>query len=196
MNQILSAARVQELFGKLNWPFMFTDREIRELDTINIVNGAIDWIAFPTPSANSGLSLLNLRLLCGTDPAHQPAFFDHPWYLDEPFGRVDCVPGWHVISAAVIPESINQSSDYVNSIRLGDRSVTLPSAVEIVLMLFLHYVAAKEQLLLKKHTWCSDVSSLGQRVTVGAFGRSGVFVSSHSKNYYSRGLGICVKAET
>jgi len=67
----------------------------------------------------------------------------------------------------------------------------LPSATEVVLMLFLHYVATGEQLLLKKHTWTKDQASLGRHVTVGAFGRNGVFISGHPGDYSSRGLGIC-----
>jgi hypothetical protein len=60
-------------------------------------------------------------------------------------------------------------------------------------MLFLHYVGTGEQLLQKKHTWCSDEASLGRSVTVGAFGRNGLFISGHPPEFASRGLGICGK---
>ena len=69
----------------------------------------------------------------------------------------------------------------------------LPSAIEIVLMVFLHYVGTREQLLQKKHTWCKDQASLDRFVTVGAFGRNGLFLSAHPGDYASRGLGICAK---
>jgi hypothetical protein len=69
-------------------------------------------------------------------------------------------------------------------------------AIEVVLMLFLHYEATKEQLLLRKHTWCADRASLGRQVTVGAFGRNGVFISGHPAGFASRGLGICAKQTT
>jgi hypothetical protein len=66
------------------------------------------------------------------------------------------------------------------------------------LMLFLHYAGTGEQLLQKKHTWCRDHASMNRFVTVGAFGRNGLFVSGHPVEFASRGLGICasVKKET
>jgi len=69
----------------------------------------------------------------------------------------------------------------------------MPLAVEVILMLFLHFLRTGEQLLLKKHSWCSDVASLNRHVTVGAFGRNGVFVSGHPANFSSQGLGVCAK---
>ena len=69
----------------------------------------------------------------------------------------------------------------------------MPLAVEVVLMLFLYYLKTGEQLLFKTHTWCADSAGFGEQVTVGAFGRNGLFVSKHPRNYASRGLGICPK---
>ena len=34
---------------------------------------------------------------------------------------------------------------------------------------------------------------LGRHVTVGAFGRNGVFLSGHPSNFASQGLGVCPK---
>jgi hypothetical protein len=92
----------------------------------------------------------------------------------------------------VLPDSIQQSVDYLSS--SGNAGLGLPLAVEVVLMLFLHYTGTGEQLLLKKHSWCSDTASMDRHVTVGAFGRNGVFLSGHPPNFASRGLGICGKA--
>jgi hypothetical protein len=88
----------------------------------------------------------------------------------------------------VIPGSVQQPVDYLR--RLKSTDWMLPSAIEVVLMLFLHYVGTREQLLLKKHTWCEDTASLNRHVTVGAFGRNGVFLSGHPANFASQGLGI------
>jgi len=41
-------------------------------------------------------------------------------------------------------------------------------AAEVALMLFLHYAGTRQQLLQKKHTWCSDRASMNRCVTVGA----------------------------
>jgi hypothetical protein len=60
-------------------------------------------------------------------------------------------------------------------------------------MLFLYYMGTQEQLLQKKHTWCKDAASMHRFVTVGAFGRNGLFVSGHPAEFASRGLGICAK---
>ena len=107
------------------------------------------------------------------------------------FGHTNCPPGWHILKMDVGSETMDEPLNY--SDRLKAVGWELPLAVEVVLMLFLHYLSTGEQLLLKKHTWCSDVASLGRNVTVGAFGRSGVFISGHPGLYQSRGLGICGK---
>ena len=187
---MLSAERVQALFAKLNLPFTFSAAELATYITTSIVNSPGRVLAFPTPADNRGLSILGLRERLGTDPKRQPCFFDHPWYLEEKFGDEDCPPGWHVLQMDVLKDSVQQPYNYYHSLSSG---VVLPMAVEVVLMLFLHYVDTGEQLLLKKHTWCSDRASLDRVVTVGAFGRNGVFVSGHPENFASLGLGICGK---
>jgi hypothetical protein len=171
-------------------PNRFTESEKTEFDTTPI--GFPDGIfCFPTPQTKSGLNILNLRKILGTDPSKPPSFFDHPWYLEEPFGREDCEPGWHFLQVDVLPDSISQPIHYISSLR--NQGLALPSAIEIVLMVFLHFVGTGEQLLQKKHTWCRDEASLNRFVTVGAFGRNGLFLSAHPGAYSSRGLGICAK---
>jgi len=100
-----------------------------------------------------------------------------------------CPSGWHFLTMEPVPGSIHQPVDYLSSLKTAE--VEFPLAVEVVLMLFLHYVESREQLLLKKHTWCADTASLDRQVTVGAFGRSGVFISGHPRNFASQGLGVC-----
>jgi hypothetical protein len=187
----LSAVEVERRFGLMGIPHRFEDAEKAEYDTTYVVDLPDDVIGFPTPKGKSGLNVLNLRNILGTDPSKQPSFFDHPWYLDEAFAKEDCEPGWHFIYKSVVPDSISQPIHYVS--RLHERELQLPSAIEIVLMLFLHYVGTGEQLLQKKHTWCRDQASLDRFVTVGAFGRNGVFLSGHPAEFASRGLGICPK---
>src|SRR6185436_2937900 len=94
-----------------------------------------------------------------------------------------------ILTMEPVSGSIMQPVDYLRS--LGNSDLQLPLAVEVVLMLFLHYVESREQLLLKKHTWCSDTATLDRHVTVGAFGRNGVFISGHPSGFASQGLGIC-----
>jgi len=182
---------VERRFALLGIPNRFTAKEKNELQTTKIVEPSGNIICFPTPEDNSGLNVLNLRSLLGTNPAQQPAFFDHPWYLDEAFAKVDCPPGWHCLYSEVLQDSVSQPVQYAPS--LQSRRLTLPSAIEVILMLFLNYAGNREQLLQKKHTWCSDQASLGRWVTVGAFGRNGLFISGHPPEFASRGLGICGK---
>jgi hypothetical protein len=182
----LSADAVERRFAILRIPNRFTDQEKLALSTTSLGELAGNVFIFPTPIACTGLNILILRQIIGADPAHQPSFFDHPWYLEEPFGHLDCEPGWHALQMDVLPDSISKPINYSSSFKL-------PSAIEVVLMLFLHYVETGEQLLLKKHTWTRDEASLGRFVTVGAFGRNGVFISAHPGDYTSRGLGICAK---
>jgi hypothetical protein len=187
----LTASEVERRLALLGIANRFDPKEKAHLDTTQVIDLPRDVIGFPIPEHNSGLNILNLRKICGVDPLRQPSFFDHPWYLEEPFAAEDCEPGWHFIQAQVLPESISQPFHYARS--LEARGVFLPSAIEVTLMLFLHYAANREQLLQKKHTWCRDVASLDRFVTVGAFGRSGLFVSGHPADFASRGLGICGK---
>ena len=185
----LSPDEVERRFALLGIPNRFMSQEKRTLTTdIVDIPGVI---AFPTPSDASGLNILNLRRILGTDPSKQPSFFDHPWYLEEPFGREDCLPGWHLLHSSVLPDSISQPIHYASSLR--SRGLELPSAIEVTLLLFLHYVGTGEQLLQKKHTWCKDQASMNRSVTVGAFGRNGLFISGHPPEFASRGLGICAR---
>src|SRR5579863_3917012 len=167
---------VERRFARLGIPNRFTSQEKSTLTT-PIVEKPDGLIAFPTPAAADGLNLLTLRKILGTNPSKQPAFFDHPWYLEEAFAEVDCPAGWHILHSDVLPESISQPIHYASS--LAGRGLTLPSAVEVTLMLFLHYVVCSELLLLKIHTLCCDTASLNRCVTVGAFGRNGLFISGH-----------------
>jgi hypothetical protein len=147
-----------------------------------IVTNPNRFFSFPVPEDNSALTLANIKRAVGSDPKRQPCIFDHEWYATESFMDEPCRPGWRVLSMDVIPESID---------RPWGGPWPLPSAVEVVLMLFLHYIGTGEQLLIRKHTWCRDTASLGRYVTVGAFGRNGVFLSAHPPSYSSRGLGVC-----
>jgi hypothetical protein len=187
----LAPNEVERRFALLRIPNRFTDQEKTALATTQTVVADEGILAFATPQANAGLNLLNLRVICGTEAARPPSFFDHPWYLDEAFMRADCAAGWHYIYTDVLVESISRSVDYASS--LATRGLDLPSAVELTLMLFLHYVGTGEQLLGKKHSWCKDLASHNRSVTVGAFGRNGLFISSHPGDFTSRGLGICAK---
>jgi hypothetical protein len=187
----LSPNEVERLFQTLGIPNRFNAGENEQLTTTKIVAAEAPAIAFPTPEDSAGLNILKLREIRGTNPLKQPAFFDHSWYLGEEFARRDCSPGWHVLHADVLPDSISQPIHYASS--LSGRRLELPSAVEITLMLFLHYAQTGVQLLQKKHTWCRDRASMDRFVTVGAFGRKGLFVSGHPGKFASRGLGICGK---
>jgi hypothetical protein len=188
----LTPADVEQRFAKLGIPNRFTPSELRSFETIGVVGDAqVSAVAFPVPHDNTGLNILNLRRIIGTDPARPPSFFDHPWYLEEAFAARDCRPGWHIIQPEVSADTISQPITYIHS--LSARGLALPEAIEICLMLFLHYAGTGEQLLHKKHTWCSDEARLDRFVTVGAFGRNGLFISAHPPTFASRGLGICGK---
>jgi hypothetical protein len=187
----LTPAQVEQRLSTLGVQCYFTPEERAKFETIPVVDTPERVFGFPTPVDNAALTLENIKNCVGIDPARQPAFFEHAWYQGEEFTRTRCAPGWHLLTMDVVPDSLQQPHHYLHS--LGVTNIELPAAVEVVLMLFLHYVGSGEQLLLKKHTWCSDSASFDRRVTVGAFGRNGVFISGHPSNFASRGLGICGK---
>jgi len=190
----LTALEVEQRLTTLGIVCPFSSQEKTTFATTPIVNRTERTFAFPTPAANALLTLNQIKSSVGTDPRRQPSFFDHPWYLNEGFMSTACVPGWHVLTMDPLPGSILQPLDYLRS--SGQSDLGLPQAIEVILMLFLHYAGTREQLMMKKHSWCSDVASLGRHVTVGAFGRNGVFLSGHPSNFSSQGLGVCAKVLT
>ena len=187
----LTPEQVEQRLQALGISCRFNSDERVKLATTPVVASDKSMFGYPTPSDNAALTLSNLKRIVGSNPSRQPAFFDHPWYANEAFMSQPCEPGWHFILMDVVAESISQPVDYARRLEL--EGMALPSAIEVVLMLFLHYEATKEQLLLRKHTWCSDMATLERHVTVGAFGRNGLFVSGHPAGFSSRGLGICAK---
>ena len=187
----LTAEQVEQHLGALGIVCRFTPEERATFSTTPVVSRPERVFAFPTPAGNESLTISNIKTCVGGDPRHQPCIFDHPWYENEEFVQTRCPGGWHVLTMDVLPESIQQPVHYLRSSTVT--GLELPLAVEVVLMLFLHFVGSGEQLLLKRHTWCGDTASLGRHVTVGAFGRNGVFLSGHPENFASQGLGVCGK---
>ena len=187
----LTPDEVQQRLATMGIRCEYTSGERAAFATTPIINRPERILGFPIPADNSCLSIEHIKSCVGTDPGSQPCFFEHPWYANEEFIRSRCKPGWHFLLMDVLPESIQQPADYLDSLK--GMGLGLPAAVEVILMLFLHYVGSGEQLLLKKHSWCSDRASLNRQVTVGAFGRNGVFLSGHPLNFASRGLGVCAR---
>ena len=185
----LTAEQVEQRLAAMGIVCRFTPGEKTALATTPVVNRTERIFSFPTPAANEALTIGNIKSCVGSDPRHQPCIFDHPWYENEDFVRTKCPSGWHILMMDVIPDSIQQPVHYLRS----SSGLELPHAVEVVLLLFLHFVGSGEQLLLKKHTWCRDTASQNRHVTVGAFGRNGVFLSGHPENFASQGLGVCGK---
>ena len=187
----LTVDQVEQRLAAMGVACRFTPEERAAFATTPVVNRSERIFAFPTPMENTSLTINNVKSCVGSDPRHQPCIFDHPWYENEEFVRTRCPAGWHLLMMDVLPTSIQQPADYLRS--SASEGLELPNSIEVVLMLFLHYVGSGEQLLLKKHTWCVDTASLGRHVTVGAFGRNGVFLSGHPSNFASQGLGVCPK---
>jgi hypothetical protein len=182
---ILTPEQVEGRLKRLGLHCNFSPEEHDLFATTPVVpDSDVRVFAFPTPDC-SELSLRKIRAVVGTDPKHQPSIFDHEWYVSESFMDRICPPGWHVLTMDVLADSVGQDLNYIRS------RTTFPLAIEVVLMLFLHYAETAEQVLAKKHTWCAETASRGRRVTVGAFGRNGVFISGHPENFVSRGLGCC-----
>ena len=189
---LLSPQEVQQLLDRMGIRARFTQAEIESLNSDKVQNKQ-GFITFPTPEDHSALSILNLRKAVGTDPSREPVFFDHPWYLEEPFGNIGCEPGWHSVAMAVTPDSVGQPIFYADSIK-GSRQY-LASAAEVVLTLFLYFATTGKRLMVNKHTWTTDRTDNKRFVTIGAFGKKGLFVSSHEVGYSSRGLGICPRVD-
>ena len=189
MQLILSPHDADNFFFNNEIPARFTADEIAFLEEHRPV-AREGFVSFPTPADSQHLSVLGLRDLLGVIPGSSPyIFFDHPWYLEEAFGNRPCGPGWHTIAGAPLATSFDRPVNYADV--LLNEGLYLPHASEIILMLFLGLAIAGERFLLRKHTWTQDLTSNGRFVSVGAFGKKGLFVSSHEVGYQSRGLGIC-----
>ena len=134
----LSPQDVDLRFSKLGITSRFSDVEKRELTTMPVVDADDRLCVFPTPRENIPLTILALRRILGVRADQSPFFFDHPWYLDEAFAKRTCAPGWHVLCKEVLPESISRPENYLHSVKYS--GLALPSAIEVVLMVFLYYV--------------------------------------------------------
>ena len=188
----ISPQDVTQCFRALGISNRFDHSEEQSLNTTHVVTRP-GFFSFPTPRDNSDLSVLGVRRVVGVDSAKPPSFYDHPWYLGEAFGESVCEPGWHSIEMNVIADSVGRPIYHADDLK--ERGLYLASAVEVVLMLFFHFAATGEQLLNRVHTWTYDRTTEGRFVTVGAFGRKGVFVASHEVGFQSKGLGICAKVD-
>ena len=180
---------VDKFFNNNGIAARFSQAEIRRL-TDSQPGPRDGFVSYPTPSDSEQLSILGLRRCLGVEPGPPGCvFFDHPWYLDEPFGHEPCRAGWHTIAASPLSDSFDKPIYYADT--LAAAGLFLPTAVEVVLMLFLSLSIGEERLLLRKHTWTRTRTKGRRFVSVGAFGEKGLFVSSHEVGYQSRGLGIC-----
>jgi hypothetical protein len=184
----ITPLEAQECFQRLGISAEFRTVEARRLNGDQLWEGE-GFLSFPIPEDNEALTVLSLRRALANSPMNQPMLHEHPWYLREPFGDLSCTPGWHSLAQTTMPSTIGQPIYYADSIKSD--SLYLPSAAEVVLMLVLHFVLTGQHLLAKKHTWTRDRTKTGRFVTVGAFGKNGLFLSSHEVGYHSRGLGIC-----
>jgi len=186
---LLSPAEVSACFGRAGIPSRFSANEAARLEATEPVGGP-GYFVFPTPEENQHLSVLGLRRLLGLSPEGGPCFFfDHPWYLEEPFGEIPLRPGWHAVAMTPLERSLGQPVYYAEELR--SERLFLPHACEVVLMVFLAMMAGGDRLLARKHTWTRDRTTGRRFVSVGAFGGKGLFLSSHEVGYASRGLGIC-----
>jgi hypothetical protein len=184
----LTPQQVEERLELLHIPVRFSLEEKQRYSTTPVIASPYPLFGFPTPTDNLALTLFKIKEAVGSDPTHPPSIFDHPWYANEPFMEVPCPPGWHFLCLDVIPESVGQPLNYSSRLPAG---LALPLAVEVAMMIFMHFAGTGEHLLLRKHTWCSDSAGVGGHATAGAFGRNGLFLSVHPEGFASRGLGIC-----
>src|SRR5262245_6689624 len=114
----LSPDEVERRFAILRIPNRFTHQDKLALSTTSLGEQPGNGFVFPTPLACMCLNILKLREIIGTNPALQPSFFDHPWYLEELFGHRDCEPGWHGLHMEVLPDSISKPINYSSSLKL------------------------------------------------------------------------------
>src|SRR5262245_32823623 len=112
----VSCDELLQLFGGVGLTCRFTDQERLALSTTPVVETPQRVFAYPVPADNSALTLSNLKTIFGTNPLRQPSFFEHPWYLEEEFIQTPANPGWHAVLMDVLPESLNQSSNYIHSL--------------------------------------------------------------------------------
>ena len=129
----LSPGEMAALLSKVGIPCRFEPQEVTDLSTTIVVDVPVPAIVFPAPVNNASLTLRNLRDRFGTDPARPPSIFDHEWYAREPFMETVVRPGWRIVGLDVLPESINET---VNYIHLISNNFQIPAAVEMVLGLF------------------------------------------------------------
>src|SRR5215470_17950240 len=139
--RVVSPEQMEHIFAKWQLPNRFDAAERLQLSNTPKIDDSDRVLAFPTPSQCDGLNILNSRQRLGVDPSKPPSFFDHPWYLEERFMRVSCSSGWHCVHMDILPGTAHQPHNYRDS-----DTWELPSAIEVVLMLFVHFESVGERL--------------------------------------------------
>lgn len=104
------------------------------------------------------------------------AFFNQDWYNKEAFAKDRGEIGWHLIRKTPVENSTNKTWSDQQAL-LGKDDET-PKARVCVYTIIGHYKATNERLFEKIWVRCSDLGSVGDRVSVGVFDGKGLFVGN------------------
>lgn len=139
----------------------FTEAELRECKDTHILV-----VVFP-------MSIIEIR-----GKVERKLFYSHEdaWYNKEAFAKDYGEAAWHLVRKTPVPNSTGKTWNEQQAL-LSDKEET-PKARVMVYTIIGHFLATGERLFEHVYVRCSDVDSLGNRVYVGLFFSSGLYVDS------------------
>lgn len=121
----------------------------------------------------------------------QPKFYSYQgsWYDKEEFANKETPDlRWYLISKSILEKS--RSKTYKQQEKLLKESEERERAIVYIYGMLLMFKATGERLFKNDWVWCKDVSSGGERVSVGSFYSDGLYIYDWRGGSYLRCLGL------
>ncbi len=150
----------------------FTDKELVQLREIPFTEAELEackgthvlFVGYP-------LSILDIRNKVGH------LFCSQDWFDKESFAKKEKVNlQWYLIRKDEVPNSTSKTWQEQQSLLTNDEAT--PRACEVIFMVMLYFLVTGKRLLEGMYVRCIDVSSSGDRVSVGYFSSRGLHVSN------------------
>lgn len=113
---------------------------------------------------------------------------DDPWYKSQAFAKEKGQAGWHLVRKDIVPNSTSKTWQEQQSL-LGKDDEN-PTARVLVYTVILTFLATGVKLLPNIYARVSDVDSDGNRVYVGYFDGSGLYVNYYWDDYRNDFIGV------
>ena len=149
------------------------------------------------PPERYKITILELRLIFGTNSERQPFFEDTPsqeWWLGESFAKEVLKGGWHLTTLGMPQFTFDKARGTQAGMLAGDEK--LLSQIETVyLMLVYTSLHPLQNIIWSGWTTAGQPALSGESVVIKHYGRAGVYFKEHSRPGFNIGALIGRKPE-